>query len=744
MPSSLAEKIRVARHRRFVGRADERALFRSTLESAALPFHVLDVHGPGGVGKTALLREFEHISEAAGTPAYYLDARDAEPAPAAFAEAVRRTTALDVHEGGVEATTEARFVLMVDTFEALLPLERWLREVFVPRLPARALLVLAGRPPLPPAWRTDLGLQEIVRPLPLRNLPAAETRRYLEQRGVPKAQREAVLRFAHGHPLALSLVADAFAQQPGLAFEPGAAPDLIETLLTRFLDDVPTPAHRAALEASALVRRTTEALLAHVLGPDGAGHVRGAAHVRALFDWLGGLSFMEMGAGGLLPHELARDVLSASLRWRAPEQHEALLRCARQYYSAQLQRGGARAPEKTLTDFLFLYRENPVVRPFFRQLREKWAGQDVITREAAQDDDWPPMQAMTERHEGAASAELLAYWKERPASSTEVFRDADGELAGFMLRLDLRAVTAADRQRDPCVEAACGYLAEHAPLRGDEGAQLFRFWMSREEHQRVSPVQSLIAAQRVRHYLATPRLAFSFIPCAEPAYWALLFAYADLRRLPEADFEVGGRAFGMFGHDWRVTPPPAWLDLMAERDITPRTAEAVPSATAQPVLVLSEEDFGVAVKEALGGYARPEALHDNPLLRSRLVVERAGRDAAPQERVETLRALLRTAAKSLDAAPREAKYYRALHATYLDPAPTQERAAEALEIPFSTFRRHLRRGIDHVTGVLWRKELGAGTPPNGSAPPEESSHVDAEAPSAGETALDEAASDGAA
>ena len=43
--------------------------------------------------------------------------------------------------------------------------------------------------------------------VPLRNLPPAQCRHYLARRGVPEAEREAVLDLACGHPLALSLAA---------------------------------------------------------------------------------------------------------------------------------------------------------------------------------------------------------------------------------------------------------------------------------------------------------------------------------------------------------------------------------------------------------------------------------------------------------------------------------------------------------------------------------------------------------
>ena len=36
----------------------------------------------------------------------------------------------------------------------------------------------------------------------------------------------------------------------------------------------------------------------------------------------------------------------------------------------------------------------------------------------------------------------------------------------------------------------------------------------------------------------------------------------------------------------------------------------------------------------------------------------------------------------------------------------QEAAAELIDVPFSTYRRHLHTAIERVTATLWRKELG--------------------------------------
>ena len=54
--------------------------------------------------------------------------------------------------------------------------------------------------------------------------------------------------------------------------------------------------------------------------------------------------------------------------------------------------------------------------------------------------------------------------------------------------------------------------------------------------------------------------------------------------------------------------------------------------------------------------------------------------------------------------PREAALWNALRLTYFKPAPSQALAAERLDVPFSTYRRHLVRGVAHVVETLWRQE----------------------------------------
>jgi hypothetical protein len=271
--------------------------------------------------------------------------------------------------------------------------------------------------------------------------------------------------------------------------------------------------------------------------------------------------------------------------------------------------------------------------------------------------------------------------------------------------LRLEKLSLSDRAEDAAVQMAWEYLQLHAPLRPWETAGYFRYWMAHDTYQEVSSIQSRLFLIIVQIYLTTPGLAFTFLPCTSPTFWQPIFAYADLHHISEADFEVGGKRYGVYGHDWRVTPPMTWLELMAQREMG-REAVADLAPATERVLVLSQSDFATAVRDGLRDFANLNALNHNPLLHSRLVLARAGSDASQAARVSALRSLLQETADSLQESPRLLKLYRALYHTYFQPAATQEQAAELLDLPFSTYRRHLRSGIEYITERLWALEIG--------------------------------------
>jgi hypothetical protein len=133
--------------------------------------------------------------------------------------------------------------------------------------------------------------------------------------------------YTHGNPLALSIVADMFDQRKESHFDPLDSPDIMKTLLEQFVQEVPSPAHKAALELCSLVYVTTEKLIEEVLG---------AQLANELFNWLTTLTIIEKGPTGIYPHDMARDAIAVEMHWRNPEWYRHLHLKAQQYYSSRV------------------------------------------------------------------------------------------------------------------------------------------------------------------------------------------------------------------------------------------------------------------------------------------------------------------------------------------------------------------------------------------------------------------------
>ena len=671
----------------FVGRDAERELVAAAL--AGDPgFAVLFVHGPGGIGKSALLRRIALDAEPTGVTTVALDARTIDPSPGGFLAALADQLGLPPGSDPLPALHDlGPLLLVVDTFERCAGLQGWLRERFLPRLPAEALTVVAGREPPESAWRFDPSWQDLLRVVALRNLPPDDAGRLLATRGVPPHLREPALAFAGGHPLALCLLAETASGTgaPLALVEPGP-PDLVRVLLERIVDEAPSPRHRAALEVCAHARVTTESLLRAVLEQPG---------IDELFQWLRARSFVEQATEGLYPHDLARDVLDAELRWRDPDRYAELHRRIRAYLFDRLRRNPAEGT-RIWRDLMFLHRRNPVYAPFM-----SWDVDCGVYEDVPRPADRAAMLAMTREAEGPESAAVLAYWLDRRPERCRVYRRAGHpEPAGFALHLELYVPDATDLAVDPVVAAAWAHAHAVGRLRPGEHLDLLRTFVVPEAYHRPSPVMDQIQVSCASAWSSQSGPALSFLVLADPEFWAAQMAYIE--HSPAGEATVGDRTFTLFAHDWRAMPVDEWLSTLGDRELAdgPGPSAPVPEPGRLRV-VLSEQEFQTAVRDALRSARRPGDLARNPLCRSRVVSDVAhGRPAA-----QALAELLVEATDSLADDPRAGKLHRVVATTFFRGVPTQEVAAERLGLPFSTYRRHLGAGIDRITAWLWEREL---------------------------------------
>ncbi|MEV5412819.1 ATP-binding protein [Thermopolyspora sp. NPDC052614] len=677
----LERRLNAARDRLFKGRSSELALFRSALvgdptgSGPTAPFAVLYVYGPGGIGKSALLRRFAEEARASGRRVVQIDARVLDASPAAFESAVGDLTP-DPATGGRGA------VVLVDTFERLRRLETWLRERYLPRLPTGVLVVLASRHTPEAGWCADPGWAEALRVMPLRNLSPDDATALLDARGVPARLHRQLLAFTGGHPLALNLAAELAAQDDGDMLSWTPTQNVVERLLPRLVGDVPSPSHRYALEVCAHVRTTTEELLRAVGVDDPA----------AMFEWLRGLPFVESGRHGLYPHDVVREALDADLRWRDPQGYELMHRRIRAHLVARAKaaRGQAVLPAMGALNYLRRYGRIPF--PFQDSGRE-----DEMFEDHPRPGDIPAMLALAARTKWAPLRPALEFWLERRIDAFTVLRRVGAdEPVAFLLWLTLDTPDETENAVDPVVAAAWAHCRATGGLRPGERLNVGHFLVYGSEYRPPSPVQDLFQQRLMANAVAAERVALTYVVTAVPEFWQPLMRYFDHELAVTAP--VDGIGYGLFAHDWRTIPLAEWLDRMESWELFGGHGRA---ATPAPELaVLSRPEFDTAVRQALRHWRDRTALADNPLTRSRVVRHGGDGDA-----VKLLRDLLVEAVDTLSDDPRTAKLHRALTTTYFHRVPTQEAAAERLSLPYSTYRRHLHQGVTRVCDLLWHREM---------------------------------------
>ena len=610
---TLGDLLVSRRQRRFVGRASEVELFRIALESPEPPFAVLQIHGPPGIGKTSLLDVYAGLAAGAGASVVRLDGRELVPSPQAVLAALGVELDIRSGEGAIAAPSEgARLVVLCDTYERLAPLDDWFRARLLPRLPATALTVIAGRSAPGAAWRADPAWREPLRVVSLRNLSPNDSRQYLQECGVDRTRHDQLVELAHGHPLGLSLLADVV-MRGGEAADDPLTPDLVGTLLRRFVEVVPSGLHRRALEVCAVARVTTEGLLREVLGLEDAHEP---------FSWLRSLSFVELGPDGVFPHDLARATLEADLRWRDADGYRRVFRAIRGHVNGRLRTTQGDEQQHAIADAKYMFRRLPgVVSPL------DWDVWGEQYPEPALPDDRDAILDLVLSAEGKESAEVAGRWWQQQPEAFFVVRSHDGAIGGFLTLLDLTRASSEDLAADPGAAAAWDYAQRQAPPRPTETVTQSRFVIDRDVYQGPSPTLNAMPILAMQRYLAASDLAWDFLALAEPEQWDEYFAAAELPRAVGADFWVGGRRYGLFAHDFRQLPVDALLELVTERalvqDLTPSS-----SSVAVPLLVLSQPEFDDSVRQALRDLRRPELLARNPLLRTRLVRDRSGDEGA--------------------------------------------------------------------------------------------------------------------
>ncbi len=627
---------------RFVGRDEVLALVDGALDGRS-DVRIVYLHGPGGVGKSAIVRAVGRRADEAGRPVVRVDGRLVGPT-------------LEHLRAVVAPASASGSVLLVDEVDAVASLRRELRDLVLATVPATGTVVVAGRAAPDRAW-FDGELQSLVAVVAVRPLDRDDARELLRRHQVADPEEvDRVVRWAAGYPLALTLASSLAATDGPVEASPAppsAGGDLDGLLLERLGGHELRGVDPDVLDVAAIAPAVDGPLLATVL--PGRATRSGVTALREL-------SIAEPFGARTTLHPLARAALRTRLAKSDPDRCRTLtVRIARHLHRRAL--GGDPSAALELATLV----EDPELR----------LGVDPSTTHYAdvpRPGDIEAMAACTGAGSTAWFARLARWCEEQPGVAIAV-RRTDGTLSGMSVigmasampdwaedDIETGPVLRWLRQQGIAEEAAL----THDTVILEDPDDL----VARAEVVRVGNAGAMAmgAVRNPRYVFATAAVDSNYRGIAPLRYAPVepLSRRDDERELITLSTDFGPD--GIIGQMLRL--------VLSEQGEGP--------AADQP----ESEVPGHAVVVAL------RAFHDDDVLAASPLAPATG---SVTERAEAARQQARDAVdRAFGPSPGDQLLRAAIERTYLDPAGGHGVAQRELHMSRSSFYRHLQKARDRV------------------------------------------------
>jgi hypothetical protein len=639
---TLAARLENRDRDRFTGRQSEVAFLGRCLDSEDPPACVVHVCGPGGIGKSSLLREVARRARELGRTVVTLDGRELGPDPAVLEAALRAVA------------DDAAPVILLDSYEKMAALDSWLRRELLLDLPDDTVVVTAGRGAPDPGWFAG-GWESVTARIDLAAMPPEEARKLLAAHGVADDRVPAIIDWAAGSPLALALAADAASTDAGwnASYSPDR-PDILRSLLHRLVETELQDIRPSALGIAVVARSTTPDLLRAVLPGEDA---------EAAYRQLASLTVTEPIGNGIMMHELVRKALLADLRLRNPE----LERNARRRIADHLYEQAVAGDSLLIIDMAHLV-ENPIIRWGFG-----WDGNVGLRMDAVRPGDADEVERGPSPGSGQVWwQESRRYFLEAPAQ-VAIARDESDIICGYLVCMSL-ATAPPFADEDPLM----GPWLAHARSNAELGESAL--WQSAVDFTGEGKVQAMLGMAGVLRSGATnPRFAYLPIDARVPG--AVEFARATgAQHLADLDVRLGDVDIQCYRLDYG----PGGLFTLVHDLIYTELGLPAPGRQAPAPRPAADLE---TVREILKNFRVPRELARSPLARGTSVPERA----------ESVRQLVQAAARqAFGDSETEKLLYSVLVAGYLEPMRSHEEAASRLLMSRAAYFRRLRTAVERL------------------------------------------------
>lgn len=674
----------------FVGRSEELAMLEQCLSNH--DWKLLHIYGPGGIGKTTLLRLFAQTT--GSSRCIYLDGHSDFQLPQDFLKQIRRAlpefaddrTEIDMLNAC--AASHGSVILLLDTFEMCGAIENWLYQDWIPKLCPLVKICSAGRYPLEDQWMRD-GWHALVHNMELQPLTFQEIQMYAHTRGIADQQIVAALQqFSNGLPLALSLACEIIVLKGNTQFLDQYQKDHIITYLIEELTrDLEENDWKRYMEASSVVWRFDQELLQSLLQEK---------ITNDYFREFCRLPFVIRQADGWSLHDSIRQWVFTDLRNRMPQTFQAYRRLA---LDALYKRADLFPHKKTDLAFERLYLHE---LDFVRDFRFQW--DDRLRFRECREQDLDLVEQLYLQHlhnqsnfipgETHLEALIRPLGQVDPSAFYGLWRDQ--ELVAFCSCILLTEQTVRIFRSNPIT------LPITTRIRPDRRQYLLSITgVAAHLEQDITGSVARALVQIIERNKDADFLDLISIP-----YWLEYLPVLGFQRAPWAD-STTPLGVKYFGHQ---------LDLSHE-DLATRLnrmyslmESSVPAE--QKVVLSHSEETGLSleqsvklVQRALKHFPRlPLHPEITPTLRPLLPQSIAGQvtDKIAELIQTNIRDIMQT---FLDGSEEEQRFYRILQHAYIKKIGTHEFVSEYLNIPIKSYYRYLKLAVRSLTYQMMKMNV---------------------------------------